>query len=847
MKRILLGVMLSGMGAFCGMAYTISEYMQAPSVTLNLPTLPDSIQKENPFSPDKLLKSRHIDMQRPLFDGWKKIVGDSAGLISFEKGTQEVAQEAASPVLHTFATRLRAQRFAKGKLVLKSTSRAEVVVNGEVIISKSTTDSLPAEASSPLELLPEADYSIMINILSMSDDSGEPQFSLNFVPDTEFKDVDVVSAADLSRRVAPISTMTGERVSSVSMSPDGKYLLTKYRETISAKETRRRAVLSETATGKIISEDINTSAGWMPKGATIYYLKKGSKDFDMYTISLPSMNSRKIASAVPNEDVTVSPDGRYLLYYNKVEGDKEKGIMQRVKSPDDRIPGDRDRYYLSRYDLHTGIETILTYGGASTTICDMTQDGKKLLYMSSISVPNHYPFYKVSLLEMNMDNLKTDTIISNTDDDIKNAVYSPDGKQLFITAGPEAFNKIGANYGNHPIANSYDGQGFIYDIATRRARAMTKDFNPSIVGSVTWHPSNNTIYFIGERGFFRDLYTLDPGSGKIQQLAVDVQTVRGYSLGDEQSRMLAYYGGGFTADGEAFLLNLKSGKSQLVDAPLRKFLDNTEFGEMQPWKFTASDGTVIDGFRCLPPNFDDTKKYPLIVYYYGGTSPSSASFYHLYSPQVFASRDYVVYVVNPSGTTGYGQEFSARHVNAWGKRTAEDIIEGVKAFCKAHPYVDDKKIGCLGASYGGFMTQYLLTQTDIFAAAMSHAGISNVTSYWGEGYWGYSYNSVAAARSYPWSDPELYTRQGSLFNADKIHTPLLLLHGSVDTNVPIGESIQIFNALRLLGRDVEFITVSGENHVISGFDEKLVWQNTIMAWFAKWLQNDPRWWDSMYK
>ena len=95
------------------------------------------------------------------------------------------------------------------------------------------------------------------------------------------------------------------------------------------------------------------------------------------------------------------------------------------------------------------------------------------------------------------------------------------------------------------------------------------------------------------------------------------------------------------------------------------------------------------------------------------------------------------------------------------------------------------------------MTQYLQTKTDIFAAAMSHAGISDITSYWGEGYWGYSYNAIAAADSYFWKNPKLFTKQGSLFNIDKINTPLLLLHGTVDTYVPIGESIQLFNALKI--------------------------------------------------
>lgn len=217
-----------------------------------------------------------------------------------------------------------------------------------------------------------------------------------------------------------------------------------------------------------------------------------------------------------------------------------------------------------------------------------------------------------------------------------------------------------------------------------------------------------------------------------------------------------------------------------------------------------------------------------------------------YCAQLFASRDYVVYVIQPSGTIGYGQEFSARHVNAWGERTADEIIEGTKKFCAAHPFVNDKRIGCIGASYGGFMTMYLQTKTDLFAAAVSHAGISNVTSYWGEGYWGYSYNSVAAAESYPWNNPDLFTKHGALFNADKIKTPLLLLHGTVDTNVPVGESIQLYNALKILGKPVEFITVDGENHFISDYPKRELWHNSIMAWFARWLQDSPVWWNELY-
>lgn len=130
---------------------------------------------------------------------------------------------------------------------------------------------------------------------------------------------------------------------------------------------------------------------------------------------------------------------------------------------------------------------------------------------------------------------------------------------------------------------------------------------------------------------------------------------------------------------------------------MKPILDEIELGKTEPWNFTASDGTTIQGMMCLPPNFDPNKKYPLIVYYYGGTTPTERGISNPYCAQLFASRDYVVYVINPSGTIGYGQEFSARHVNAWGKRTADDIIEGTKQFCKEHPFVNDKNrlSGCI--------------------------------------------------------------------------------------------------------------------------------------------------------
>ena len=285
---------------------------------------------------------------------------------------------------------------------------------------------------------------------------------------------------------------------------------------------------------------------------------------------------------------------------------------------------------------------------------------------------------------------------------------------------------------------------------------------------------------------------------------------------------------------------------RIGDINFKEMSANWAIGSCLDWAFKSSRGDSIRGFYYLPPDFDESKKYPLIVYYYGGCTPTTKTLEFQYPLQVLASQGYVVYVVEPSGAIGYGQEFAARHVNTWGDGSANDIIEGTKAFLKAHSWANSKKVGCMGASYGGFMTQYLQTKTDIFATAISHAGISDITSYWGGGYWGYSYGQIAQYGSYPWNNPDLYVKHSPLFNADKIRTPMLLLHGTADTNVPTTESLQLFTALRILGRPVSMILVDKENHVVVDYDKRIAWQNAIFAWLAYWLKDQPEWWQELY-
>ncbi len=274
---------------------------------------------------------------------------------------------------------------------------------------------------------------------------------------------------------------------------------------------------------------------------------------------------------------------------------------------------------------------------------------------------------------------------------------------------------------------------------------------------------------------------------------------------------------------------------------------DVSFGKCKDWDFISKAKRVIKGRLYYPPNFDKNKKYPCIVYYYGGTSPVTREFGGRYPKNWYASHGYIVYVLQPTGAIGFGQKASSAHVNDWGKITSEEIIEGIGKLVKEHKYIDAKKIGSMGASYGGFLTQYLATQTDTIAAFISHAGISDLSSYWGVGEWGYLYSGIASAESFPWNRKDLYIGHSPLYMVDRIKNPILLLHGDSDNNVPPGESYQMYAALKLAGKEASLITFKGQKHFILEYTKRLRWMRTIIAWFDKWLKDEPEHWNEMYK
>lgn len=835
--RLLLLACLITMGVTAQKNQPLKEIYAAPPVVVSSPLMTDTVDvKGKKLNDENILKMKLAIPEQVKFNN--TLLADSAGYFFVEK-PEKNAQ------FHLFSFYVGTNRFAKGTLKVTSPNMFEIYVDDKSVVSKTTKEDNLKTAknkTTALTAYPKA-CRMVIKLLVSAKDSVVPCLKVDIEKLRDDSSTLFCTTNSDLRKFDFTDIMLGKRLTNVRISPNGKYGLLSYRETFGEKSVISTELYNIRTGKSILVGGDKPQLNWMPASEKLYYVQTFDEVSNLVTIDPATLEETTVARNVPKENLYISPDEKTLYYYVEEKGDEPKGDLKLLLSPNDRQPSYRNERFIYSYKLSTGLSQQLTFGSSTTSLNDISPDSKKILFTTTEETLTERPFRKYSMFLFNLESMSVDTLW--TDEGFAyGATFSPEGKEILISGAPEAFGGIGLNINKDQIANSYDGQAFIMDLETKKIEAITKNFAPS-VNSAVWNKSDNMIYLKVTDKDYVNIYRYDPKNKKYTLIPVKEEVVRAFNMAEKAP--IAIYSGASTANTtRAYSLNINNLESVLISDPDKEHQDKLVYGEAQDWNFKNSDGVTIYGRCFTPPNFDEAKKYPMIVYYYGGTTPTSRSYEHNYPPNVYAALGYVVYVVQPSGAIGFGQKFSSMHVNAWGKRTAEDIIEGTERFVKEHPFVDGEKIGCIGASYGGFMTMYLQTRTDIFAAAVSHAGISSISSYWGEGYWGFTYSSGASAHSYPWNNPDMYVKQSPLFSADKVKTPILLLHGTEDTNVPPGESIQFYTALKILGKPVEFIEVKGENHVIADYKHRVEWMHSVLAWFDRWLKDDAGWWKEMY-
>jgi len=746
---------------------------------------------------------------------------------------QELPNTGENTALHLLGFQVNVGGFFKGTIkVEKAPKEYKLYKDGEV------------SAAGAITLQPGT-HTLVMKYLSQSEQKDS--LLVSFVSDsTSIYQASSLQLGDVpeTKQLMSIEHMLkSRRYSKVDVSADGRWIIT---GVSLAREdwTDHDFYLWDRLSGKKIK--LAQNSHWLPQTNKFYQIRHIGDDSKMVVIDPVTFAEEVWVENLPEDYFEVFPTEDKLLISIRQEGPKELNPDAfEFVHPDDRQPGWRDRNSLAIYDIKTGLMQQLTFGYNNIWSVDIASDGKRVLLFKSESRLTARPTSLMSIYELDLETMQLDTLVSR-DGFLSDAGYSPNGKQVIIMGTPEALNGIGNVVPAGMTPSMIEHELFLMNLSDKKITPLTKDFDPS-VDRFIWSKFDSKIYFIAENKDSMSMYRLDPISDQIDMIQQPEEYAGRMTMADKAPVMVF---SGESNNHSWRLYTLEVGKKQkpakLIEELNSDIYQDVEVSGANAWVCKNSLGDNVTCRYYLPNGFDANKKYPMIVYYYGGCSPVSRTFESHYPWTVWAAQGYVALVVEPSGATGFGQEWAARHVNTAGVDPARDIIEATTTFCDEHPFVNREKLGCIGASYGGFMTQYLQTVTDIFRCAISHAGISDHSNYWGYGYWGYTYSEVSMANSYPWTRKDLYVDRSPLYNVDKIKSSMLFLHGTDDTNVPYNNSVQMYTALKLLGQDVAMVSIKGENHGIMKPSRRLLWHNAAMAWFARCLKDDPTWWETLY-
>lgn len=755
------------------------------------------------------------------------------------------------------ASTVTVDRFQAFDVEITGTHPRRLWIDGEPVVSgglKKEGEGSEAKGSAKLE---EGTHAILVETVYEPGRNVPWTVGVKLVPaKADAKTLPVVGdAATAERDLTLADVLDLPQISSVAVSPDGTLVAAGIARVVAGSDdgeswlevrAAKDGGLVRTWRGGVSVGQV----GWAPVGRKLSYVARDRREGgkESATLWTADLDTGAVAAIVERVEGFAgyrwAPDGASVVYSvtKKAEPDA-RGVRLRENLLD-RETGYRDKSFLWQVAVPGGATRRLTAGGVTTDLGGFSPDGKRLLVVREVQDTEARPFTRKEIWEVTLDTLYGKKL---RDCRWLNAVqYAPDGKRLLLVAGPSEFGDLGRAVPEGTIPNETDGQLYLFDPSTGQAETLTRNFDPSVEGAF-WSRADGKIYLRVAEHDGTSLYRYDPSTKDFARLDAGGPVVHEFGFA-ERAAVGACAASGPWRPESLSVVDLGGGAARTIATPAADAFANVRTGKLESFVAKAATGASIDGRVYLPPGFDPSAaaKYPAIVYYYGGTLAVLEEYGGRYPKEWWAAHGYVVYVPEPSGATGYGQARSAAHVNDWGKIASEEILDGTRAFLAAYPAVDPKRVGCIGASYGGFMTMLLVTKTDLFAAAVAHAGISNLASYWGEGNWGYSYGALATADSYPWNRKDIYVDRSPLYHADKVKTPILLTHGAVDTNVPPGESESFYTALKLTGAPVELLTVEGQDHHIVDHAKRKVWSRSILAWFDRWLKGQPAWWDDLY-
>jgi dipeptidyl aminopeptidase/acylaminoacyl peptidase len=376
----------------------------------------------------------------------------------------------------------------------------------------------------------------------------------------------------------------------------------------------------------------------------------------------------------------------------------------------------------------------------------------------------------------------------------------------------------------------------LFNRASGASTELVRGFDLQVEEAVV-SPDGNTVYFTaGDRGK-APIYSVPITGGPAKKIVADV-FASNLKITPDGKRII-FVSSSMGAPAEVYATNADGSQLTALTALNTRLMNEAGLAKAEEVEWTGALGRKIHGWVVKPKDFDASRKYPLLVLIHGG--PQSAwndNWGFRWNPQVFANAGYVVFAPNPRGSTGYGQQFVNEISGDWGGKAYVDIMNGVADVVRRSPFIDRTRIGGAGASYGGYMIDWIEGHNSDprfrFKVLVSHDGVYNLTSMYGatEELWFTDWEFKGT----PWTNPAMYQRWSPHNFVANFKTPMLIIHSELDYRVPIGEGLQLFTALQRKAIDSKLLVFPDEGHWVLKPQNSQLWYHTVLDWLDKYLK-----------
>jgi dipeptidyl aminopeptidase/acylaminoacyl peptidase len=641
-------------------------------------------------------------------------------------------------------------------------------------------------------------------------------------------------------------------VSDPQLSPDAQWVSYTVKTTLVKDDKHEdRIWMAPTAGGDAIpltAEGVSSShARWSPDGKLIAFLssRKDGKT-QVWLLSRLGGEAQRLTDTPPDvDDFAWSPDSRRLVLVLRdaspeeleaakdkdAEGDKgekkkvlKPWVIDRLQFKQDEIGYlDRRRTHLYVFDLAPKSLKQVTSGDFDDSEPAWSPDGKLLAFTSNRSQPDPDATYDSNIWVVAADNTDKGAhltqVTANLGADTTPA-WSPDGKWIaYVTQlDPQLFDYATKHLAVAPAAGG-------------DAKVLTLAFDRMII-TPRFSPDGKFIYFIADDDGTQNLCRIPTTGGEIIRPVGGRLMVNDYAVAKTGS--LVAQVATIDRPDEIYAIPGSNGKLTQITHANDALISQLKLSHGEYVHFKSQDGTIISGYLYKPLDYVPGKKYPTILRPHGGPVWAYyAEFDHL--PQLFAANGYVVLFPNPRGSTGYGQKHAQAIFADWGNKDFQDDM-AVVDYAVEQGIADPEKLGVGGWSYGGISTDFIITQTTRFKAAISGAGGALFLSDYGHDQYQRDYETELG---HPWENKAAWERVSPFYKVANVTTPALFMGGDRDWNVPILGGEQMYQALKRLGRTTELVVYPGEYHEFktpSHIKDRL---ERYLAWYGHYVKGDP--------